>query len=196
MPVRVEFVLGIVVLFIVLIGVILIGYLISIYNSLVRLKHNIEKAWANIDVLLKQRHDELTKLLATVKGYMAHEKDVLTQVTRARTDFMNAKTVHEKAEADGVMTAALKTLFAVAENYPQLKANENFAQLQGRISAIENQIADRREFYNDSVNTFNIRIAQIPYVFVANFLRYTRQELFKVTEEDRRDVEIRFDTAG
>jgi len=181
-------------LFFVLIVVILVGYFISIYNSLVRLKHNIEKAWANIDVLLKQRHDELTKLLETVKGYMTYEKDVLTQVTRARTDFMNAKTVPEKAQADGMMTAALKSLFAVAENYPQLKANESFNQLQGRISSIESQIADRREFYNDSVNTFNIRIEQIPYVFVAGFLHYTRQDLFRVAEEDRRDVEIRFNT--
>jgi len=147
---------------VVLVGVILVGYFVSIYNSLVRLKHNIEKAWSNIDVLLKQRHDELTKLLETVKGYMAYEKDVLTQVTKARTDFLNAGTVGEKAKADGMMTAALKTLFAVAENYPDLKANESFLQFQNRISGIEGQISDRREFYNDSVNIFNIRIEQIP----------------------------------
>ena len=180
---------------IVLLGIILVGYFISIYNSLIRLKHNIDKAWANIDVLLKQRHDELTKLLETVKGYMGYEKDVLTAVTTARTDFMNAGTVKEKAAADGVMTAALKTLFAVAENYPQLKANESFAQFQRRISDIETQIADRREFYNDSVNTFNIRIEQIPYVFVAGMLHLTTRELFDVPEADKQDVDVRFNPA-
>jgi len=168
------------------------GYFVSIYNSLIRLKHNIDKAWANIDVLLKQRHDELTKLLETVKGYMQYEKDVLTQVTKARTDFLNAGSVKEKAAADGAMTAALKTLFAVAENYPQLKANESFIQFQNRISGIESQIADRREFYNDSVNTFNIRIEQIPHVFVAGLMHLTRRELFEVAEADRQDVEIKF----
>ena len=181
--------LGIVV---VLAAVIVIGYFVSIYNSLIRLKHNIEKAWSNINVLLKQRHDELTKLLETVKGYMNYEKDVLTQVTKARTDFLNAGSVQEKAKADGVMTAALKTLFAVAENYPDLKANQSFAQFQNRISGIESQITDRREFYNDSVNIFNIRIEQIPYVFVARMLNYQRKELFVVAESDQQDVEIRF----
>ena len=170
----------------------IIGYFISIYNSLIRLKHNIDKAWANIDVLLTQRHDELTKLLETVKGYMHYEKDVLTAVTKARTDFLNAGSVKEKAAADGAMTAALKTLFAVAENYPQLKANESFIHFQSRISAIENQIADRREFYNDSVNTLNIRIEQIPYVFVAGFLHLTHRDLFEVAQTDREDVDVRF----
>ncbi|NIA02977.1 MAG: LemA family protein [Nitrospirae bacterium] len=185
----IDIIIGIIV---VLLIVIFVGYFISIYNSLVRLKHNIEKSWSNIDVLLKQRTDELTKLLASVKGYMAHEKGVLTQVTEARTAFMNATSVKEKAQADAGMTAALKSLFAVAENYPELKANETFLQFQNRISEIENQIADRREFYNDSVNTFNIRIEQIPYVFIANMLHYERKDLFKVEESDRKDVEITF----
>lgn len=185
----IEMIIGIV---IVLLIVIFVGYFISIYNSLVRLKHNIEKSWSNIDVLLKQRTDELTKLMASVKGYMAHEKGVLTQLTEARTAFMNATSVKENAQADAGMTAALKSLFAVAENYPDLKANDTFLQFQGRISDIENQIADRREFYNDSVNTFNIRIEQIPYVFIANMLHYEKNDLFKVEESDRRDVEVTF----
>ena len=176
-----------------LVIVIIVGYFISIYNSLVRLKHNIEKAWSNIDVLLKQRHDELTKLLETVKGYMKYEEKVLTKVTEARTAFLNAGTVGEKAQADNMMSAALKTLFAVSENYPDLKANDSFIQFQSRISEIENQIADRREFYNDSVNTFNIRIEQIPHVIIARMLGYTARELFKVAESDRQDVEIKFD---
>ena len=173
--------------------VVIIGYFISVYNSLVRLKNNIEKAWSNIDVLLKQRHDELTKLLETVKGYMKYEERVLKEVTAARTAFMNAETVADKAKADNVMAGALKSLFAVAENYPDLKANQNFIQFQSRISDLENQIADRREFYNDSVNVYNIRIEQIPDVFIARMLGYVRKDLFKVTESDRQDVEISFD---
>ncbi|PIN69901.1 LemA family protein [Candidatus Woesearchaeota archaeon CG11_big_fil_rev_8_21_14_0_20_43_8] len=175
-----------------LLALIIGGYVISIYNSLVRLKNNIEKAWSNIDVLLKQRVDELTKLMASVKGYMKHEKQVLTDVTKARTQFMNAGSVAEKAKADNFMSQTLKSLFAVSENYPDLKANQNFIQFQDRVSGIENQIADRREFYNDSVNTFNIRIEQIPYVFVANMLKYTKKELFKVAEKDREDVKVEF----
>jgi LemA protein len=185
-------VLTIVGLIVVLLVVILIGYFISIYNSLVRLKNNIQKAWSNIDVLLKQRHDELTKLLNTVKGYMKHEREVLAQVTEARTAFLGAQSVGDKAKADNMMTSALKTVFAVAENYPELKANRSFMQLQGRISEVEDQIADRREFYNDSVNTFNIRIEQIPHVFIARMLGYTARELFKVDEADRQDVKIEF----
>jgi len=182
-------IIGIVIL---LLLIIVVGYFISIYNSLVRLKHNIDKSWSNIDVLLKQRTDELTKLLASVKGYMEHEKGVLLQVTQARTAFLDANSVKEKAAADSSMTSALKSLFAVAENYPDLKANESFIQFQNRISTIEDQIADRREFYNDSTNTFNIRIEQIPYVFIANMLHYEKSELFKVDEADRKDVEIKF----
>ena len=173
--------------------IILIGYFISVYNSLVRLKNNIEKAWSNIDVLLKQRHDELTKLIETVKGYMKYEERVLKEVTAARTAFMSAESVPDKARADGMMAGALKSLFAVAENYPDLKANTNFIQFQGRISDLENQIADRREFYNDSVNTYNIRIEQIPDVFIARMLGYTKKDLFKVSESDRADVDIKFE---
>ncbi|MFH2035558.1 MAG: LemA family protein, partial [Candidatus Zixiibacteriota bacterium] len=181
-------VLIIVIAVIALLAVIFIGYFISIYNSLVRLKNNIKKAWSNIDVLLKQRHDELTKLLETVKGYMKHEREVLEKVTQARTAFMDAKSVPDKANASNMMTGALKTLFAVAENYPELKADRSFNQFQNRISDIENQIADRREFYNDSVNTFNIRIEQIPDMFIARMLVYTAKELFQVAESDRQDV--------
>ncbi len=176
-----------------ILAIIIIGYFISVYNSLVRLKNNIEKAWSNIDVLLKQRHDELGKLLKTVKGYMKYEEKVLTKVTEARTAFLNAQTVSDKANADGMMAGALKSLFAVAENYPDLKANTSFIQFQNRISGLENQIADRREFYNDSVNTYNIRIEQIPDVFVARMLGYTKKDLFQVSEADRQDVEIDFE---
>jgi len=187
-----EIVFTVVVILVVLLIVVLGGYVISIYNSLVRLKNNINKAWSNIDVLLKQRHDELTKLMNTVKGYMKYEEKVLTAVTKARTAFMDARSVGDKAKADNMMTGALKSLFAVAENYPDLKANQNFMQFQDRISSLENQIADRREFYNDSVNTFNIRIEQIPHVIIARMLGYTARELFKVDEADRQDVNVEF----
>lgn len=168
------------------------GYIISVYNGLIRLKNNIQKAWANIDVLLKQRHDELPKLINSVKGYMKHEKGTLTELTKARTAFLNASTMSEKAAADNKITGALKTLFAVAENYPNLKANESFIQLQSRISGLENELADRREFYNDSVNNYNIRIQSFPDFILANMLKYNEKEMFKVTEEDKKDVDVRF----
>ncbi len=166
-------------------------YFITIYNSLVRLRNDIDKAWANIDVLLKQRHDELPKLIETCKGYMQYEQKTFQLIVEARTAFLKATTVSEKAQADTMVSGALKTLFAVAEKYPELKANNNFMQLQHRISELEEKIADRREFFNDDVNTFNIRIQQLPDVFVARMLSFERRDLFKVTEEDRRDVEMK-----
>ncbi len=175
-----------------LVALVIIFYVVSVFNGLVRLKNNIKKSFANIDVLLKQRADELPKLIETVKGYMKHEKTTLTELTKARTDFLKATTIQEKAKADGIISGALKTLFAVAENYPNLKANETFLQLQGRISGIENELADRREFYNDSVNTYNIRIQSIPDRFVAGALGYREEELFKATETERKDVEVKF----
>jgi LemA protein len=174
----------------VLIG--LLSYVISIYNGLVLLRNNIKKSWSNIDVLLKQRCDELPKLINSVKGYMKHEKSVLTEITKARAAIMKAGTKAEKAAADSQITAALKTIFAVAENYPQLKANENFMQLQGRISGIENELADRREFYNDSVNNFNIRIQSFPDLIIARIMNCQEQEMFKVSEEDKKDVKVEF----
>jgi len=170
----------------------LIGYIVSIYNGLIRLKHNIKKSWANIEVLLKQRSDELPKLINSVKGYMKHERSTLAQLTKARTDFLKAKTMKQKAEADSMITNALKTIFAVAENYPRLRANENFIQLQQRISGLENELADRREFYNDSVNTYNIRIHSFPDMIIARMMKCKDEELFKVAESDKKDVEVKF----
>ncbi|MBI5390086.1 LemA family protein [Candidatus Woesearchaeota archaeon] len=177
---------------ILLVAIAFLGYFFTVYNALVQLKNNIQKAWSNIDVLLKQRADELPKLINSVKGYMKHEKGTLEDLTKARTAFLNAKTMGEKAAADNMMSSTLKTLFAVSENYPTLKANENFIQLQTRISGIENELADRREFYNDSVNTYNIRIASIPDAVIANMLHYQREELFKATDAERKDVEVSF----
>ena len=167
------------------------AYLITIYNSLVRLKNDVDKAWANIDVLLKQRHDELPKLIETCKGYMQYEQKTFQLITEARTAFMRAGTVGEKAAADNMISGALKSLFAVSENYPDLKANNNFMQLQKRISELEEKIADRREFFNDDVNTYNIRIQQLPDVFIAGLMHLQHRDLFKVTEEDRQDVDVK-----
>ncbi len=166
-------------------------YFITIYNSLVRLKNDIDKAWANIDVLLKQRHDELPKLIETCKGYMQYEQETLQKVVQARIAFSQASTVGQKAQADNMITAALKSLFALSESYPDLKTNNNFMQLQNRITELEEKIADRREFFNDDVNTYNIRIQELPDVFVAKMIGLARRDLFKVAEADRQDVEVK-----
>ena len=171
-------------------------YVVILYNELVRLRNDNDRAWANIDVLLKQRHDEIPNLVETVKGYMQHEQQTLTAITQARAASMNAASVGQKARADAMMTGALRGLFAVVENYPQLKANDNFLKLQMRISELEERIADRREFFNDDVNTYNTRIGQIPQVFVASFMSLKPRSMFKVSDEDRQLVEVKFQGAA
>ena len=173
-----------------------IGYALSIYNSLVALKNNISRSWANIDVLLKQRHDELPKLTKVCEGYMQHERAVFDKLSEARGALSGIKTVAQRADAENQLTRALGQFFAVAEAYPDLKANQSFLQLQNRISDLENQIADRREYYNDTVTTFNTRLQQIPDTFVAGWLSLQPAELFKVDEADRQDVEIKFAAAS
>jgi LemA protein len=168
----------------------LVLYVVGIYNGLVRLKHAVDRAWANIDVLLKQRHDELPKLVATVRGYAKHEREVLQGVTDARAAFDRASSVAEKGEADAMIRGALGRLFAVAEAYPELKADQSFRMLQERISGIEDSIADRREFFNHSVNSFNVRIEQIPDVFIARLMALRQRELFEAGGDDRQDVSI------
>ncbi|MBZ5560867.1 MAG: LemA family protein [Acidobacteriia bacterium] len=170
----------------------LIGYFVGIYNNLVTLKNDIDRSFANIDVMLKQRHDELPKLIDTCKGYMQYEQKTLLAVTEARTAYMKATTPAEKTQADNMMTGALKTLFAVAEKYPDLKANTNFMQLQGRITDLETKIAGQRSTYNEDVNAFNIRIGQIPANFVAGFMHLQPHALFQVAEADREDVKVSF----
>jgi LemA protein len=171
-------------------------YAVILYNSLVRLRNENDRAFANIDVLLKQRHDEIPNLVETVKGYMQHEQQTLLAVTQARAASMNAASIGQKALADFRMENALRGLFAVAENYPQLRANENFLKLQNRISELEERIADRREFFNDDVNTYNTRIGQIPDVFVASMMSMKPRQMFKVSDEDRRQVEVTFQGRG
>ncbi len=173
----------------IIVGAILI-YAVMMYNGLIRLRKNIDEAWSNIEVLLKQRSDELPKLIDTAQEYMDYERDVLQDVTEARTEVQQANSPGEAADANEALRGALGEFFAVAEDYPELKANTNFQQLQDRISSIEEQIADRREFYNDSVNTYNIRIDQIPYNIMANLMGYTEKDLFEASEEAKQDVDI------
>jgi len=167
-------------------------YVSMIFNGLIALKNDVVKAWANIDVLLKQRHDELPNLVEVCKGYMNYERDTFEKVTRARSQYEQAVSVDQKAQADQSMTSALRGLFAVAENYPQLKANENFLKLQNRITELESEIADRREFYNDSVNSFNVRIQQLPDTMIAAFMNLKPQSMFKVEENDKMPVKMSF----
>jgi LemA protein len=176
--------------FLIVVGLLI--YLVIIYNELVRLRNDNDRAWANIDVLLKQRHDEIPNLVETVKGYLQHEQQTLLAVTQARAAWLNAATIGQKAQADLLVTGALRGLFAVAENYPQLRANENFLKLQNRISELEERIADRREFFNDDVNTYNTRIRQIPDVFLASFMNLQPRQMFKVSDEERRTLTVSF----
>jgi LemA protein len=169
-----------------------IAYVVTLYNGLIAVKNNVDKAWANIDVLLKQRHDELPNLLEVCKGYMKYEADTLQRVTQARNAYAQAATVDQKVQASTDMTAALGRLIATAENYPDLKANANFMQLQGRITELESEIADRREFYNDSVNTFNIRIQEMPDAILAGSMNLTPRQMFQVAEADKAPVKISF----
>lgn len=170
----------------------LLAYVAMMYNGLVALRNDIDKAWANIDVMLKQRHDELSKLLDVCKGYMNYERDTLQKVVQARSLYQQAVTMDQKAQADQSTTIAVRGLFGVAEKYPELKANDNFMQLEKRITELENQIADRREFYNDSVNTFNIRIQQFPDTFVASFMQVRPRAMFKVEATDKADLPMTF----
>jgi LemA protein len=174
----------------------LILYFVTIYNELVRLSNENGRAWANIDVLLKQRHDEVPNLVEMVKGYMLHEQQTLLAVTQARAAAMSAATIGEKAQTDVILTGALRGLFGVAENYPQLKANENFMKLQTRMSELEERIADRREFFNDDVNTYNTRLRQFPEALPATLMRMKPREMFEVSESDSQPVSVKFAQQG
>ena len=163
------------------------------YNSLVNIKNNVSKAWANIDVLLKQRHDELPKLVDTCKQYMKYEQETLEKVIQARSRVSEARESQNVAAlgaAESVLRSGLGQLFALAESYPELKANEQFLHLQSRISGLENAIADRREFYNDSVNINNVRIAQFPDLILARLFDFKSFDLLKFSVEELTDVDI------
>jgi LemA protein len=172
---------------------VVLGYGIAIYNGLVTLKHNVLKAWANIDVLLKQRHDELPKLVEICRQYMQHEQDTLEKVTQARARVSQAResvNIGALGEAEGALRSGLGSLFALAESYPELKANEQFLHLQSRITGLENAIADRREFYNESVNINNVKIQQFPELLLAGLFGFKAFELLQFAAEELKDVDI------
>jgi len=180
---------------IIVLGVLLVAvvYAVMIYNNLVQVKHNVSKAWANIDVLLKQRHDELPKLVETCKQYMKFEQDTLTQVMEARAKVFTAReaqNIPQLGQAEGALRATLGNLFALAEAYPDLKTNQTFQQLQTRISSLENAIADRREFYNESVNVNNVRIEQFPDAIVAGMFGFKAAALLEFSAEEKADVDV------
>lgn len=174
--------------------IVVLIYAVMLYNNLVTLKNAVAKAWANIDVLLKQRHDELPKLVETCKQYMGYEQQTLEKVMQARSAVQQARE-SGNATALGPAEAQLRTtlgnLYAVAEAYPQLKANESFQELQGRISGLENAIADRREFYNDSVNVYNTRIEQFPAAFIARNFGFKEANLLEFTADEKKDVDMK-----
>ncbi|MDD3675445.1 LemA family protein [Thauera propionica] len=174
--------------------VVALAYGVLVYNGLVSLKHNVAKAWANIDVLLKQRHDELPKLVEVCRQYKQFEEATLTRVTEARARVAQAREAHDVpalGAAEGLLRAGLGQIFAVAEAYPELKANEHFMQLQTRITALENGIADRREWYNEAVNVHNVRIDQFPDLIVARMFGFDEQALLQFAMAEKADVDLK-----
>ena len=181
------------IIFWVLVAIALI-YGVLIYNALVSLKHNVAKAWSNIDVLLKQRHDELPKLVETCRQYKQFEQETLQKVTEARARVQaasQAQDIPALGIAEGALRAGLGQIFAVAEAYPELRANEHFAQLMARITGLEEAIADRREFYNESVNLHNVRIEQFPDSFVAKLFGFLPKPLLTFAKEELKDVDMK-----
>jgi len=174
--------------------IIAIGYIILIYNRLVNLKHETAKAWSNIDVLLKQRHDELPKLVETCKQYMRHEKETLDAVMRARSSIFSAREQQDLralGNAEGQLRQGLMQLFAAVEAYPDLKASAAFRSLEARITSLENAISDRREFYNECVNTNNIRLEEFPDLLIARFFGFESFDLLEFADEETANVDLR-----
>lgn len=172
----------------------LLIYGVVVYNGLVRLKHNVARAWANIDVLLKQRHDELPKLVEVCRQYKQFEQATLARVTEARASVAAARERHDVpalGAAESLLRAGLSRIFAVAEAYPELKANEHFMQLQSRITALENGVADRRELYNESVNVHNVRVEQFPDLLVARMFGFIPQPLLEFASSEKADVDLK-----
>lgn len=169
-------------------------YGIAIYNRLVALKHGVDKAWANIDVLLQQRHDELPKLVEICRQYQQFEQQTLQQVIAARGQVQSARQQSDLTalgQAETALRGGLGQIFAVAEAYPELRSNANFMQLQGRVSQLENAIADRREFYNEAVNLHNVGIEQFPNSLLAQRLAYQPKTLWRVAASQTRDVDLK-----
>lgn len=181
-------------LFVVVLGVLaaIALYFVSVYNSLASLKVKIQEAWSQIDVQLKRRTDLIPNLVETVKGYASHEKEVFENVTKARAALMGAETPEQAGEADNMLKGALKTLFAVAENYPELKAQDSFRNLQEELSDTEDKVAYSRQFYNSVVRQFNEKTVTFPSSLVANMFGFKPHQFFEVSEEDKKEVKVQF----
>ena len=179
---------------VILVAVVLAFYAIGIYNVLIQLRNQYEKSWSNIDVLLKQRADMIPNLIETCRGYMQHERETLERVTQARSAWATAQGqgVASQIEASNAVSGALKSLFAVAEKYPDLKANQNFLQLQSSIESLENQIAERRSAYNTTVQSFNTRIEIFPDLIVARLVNYQKAPYFEIAEADKAVPKVSF----
>lgn len=160
-------------------AVLVAWYVIALFNSLIQVRNNIEKAWANIDVLLKQRHDEMPALVEVLKGYMQHERELLESVTRLRAGYDNAACFAEKVAIENQFNREIRNIGSAVENYPDLKANRLFLDFQARITVLESQIADRREFFNDSVNIYNIQIERFPERLFASLLNFRRESFLE-----------------
>jgi LemA protein len=180
-------------LIIILVIVVLIGlYVVFSYNGLVSLRNRIENAWAQIDVQLKRRYDLIPNLVETVKGYASHERETLDAVIEARNAGMTATGPHDQADAENQITGALKSLFALSEAYPDLKANQNFAQLQEELTGTEGRIAYARQFYNDTVYRYNTKIQSFPSNVLANAFRFSEREYFEADDESRGPTQVQF----
>ena len=172
---------------------VIVGFLISLYNGLITSRNKVDNAWSQIDVQLQRRFDLIPNLVEAVKGYMKHEEGVLTKVTALRTSWANASTVGEKMELDNQLSGALKTIMAVSENYPELKANQNFSELQEELRNTENKISYSRQFYNDSVTMYNTKLQVFPTNIFANMFGFQAKELFRVDSDDaRKNVKVSF----
>ena len=185
MPISLVWIISIIV-------VVVILFIILLFNSLIRLRNEVSNSWAQIDVQLKRRADLIPNLIESVKGYMKHERGVLTDVTNARTAFLNATSMQSKAKASNMLTETLKSLFAVSENYPKLRANENFLQLQEELTGTENKVSYSRQHYNDMVMTFNNKLQVFPNNIFANMLNFKEKELFEIAEAERKVVKVKF----
>jgi len=183
-------IVSLVIIILLVVGV--ISVIVSAYNKLVMLKFNTDKAFANIDVLLKQRADEVPNLIKIVKEYQGYEAGVLEKLTEIRTRFLNATNANEKVELSNQMDKAMKSVFAVSENYPNLQAAASFTELQKRVSDLENAIADRREFFNESINMYNIGIYEFPTVILSKMLGYKEKTLLQVTEQEKEYHGVQF----
>lgn len=176
--------------------VLVVIFLASMYNRLVALRNRVDNAWSQIDVQLQRRNDLVPNLVETVKGYAAHERETLDAVIQARNGSVAAQSPHEQAEADNVLTGALRQLFAVAEAYPDLKANQNFLQLQEELTATEDKVAYARQFYNDTVNKYNTSIQSFPAVLIAGMFRFTDREFYEADTAARAVPQVSFGTGG